>query len=252
MTQQEWNTRLEWPLAGASVLFLIAYAWSVIGDVHGPADTILQTVMWLVWVLFVADYAVNLALAKPRWRWFYGHTLDLLIVVLPFLRPLRLIRLLALFGVLHRAVGRAFRGKVTIYVIVSASLIIFVAAVAVLDSEQNQPGAHIRSFGDALWWAFTTISTVGYGDFTPITPVGRLVAVGLMISGVALLGAVTATLASWFVERVQDTEVKAQQLTRAHINEVTAELRALRAEFASLTELIAPRSAAPDDVVQSD
>lgn len=251
MTQQEWNKRLEWPLAGASVAFLVAFAWSVIGNVHGPAETTLQTVMWLVWALFVIDYVVNLALAKPRWRWFYSHIPDLLVVALPFLRPLRSIRLLALFGVLHRAGGRAFRGKVTIYVIVSASLIIFVAAVAVLDSEQNQPGAHITSFGDALWWAVTTI-TRGYGEFAPITPVGRLVAVGLMISGIALLGTVTATLATWFVERVQDTEVKSQKLTRAHIRELTAEMKALRAELASLTELIAPPSAAPDDGAPSD
>lgn len=56
-------------LAGASVAFLVAFAWSVIGNVQGHAGTTLQTVMWLVWALFVIDYVVNLALAKPRWRW---------------------------------------------------------------------------------------------------------------------------------------------------------------------------------------
>lgn len=84
----------------------------------------------------------------------------------------------------------------------------------------------------------------------PVTPVGRLVPVELIISGIALLGTVTATLATWFVERVQDTEVKSQKLTRAQIREMTAEMKALRADLASLTELIAPPAAAPDDGVR--
>ena len=78
----------------------------------------------------------------------------------------------------------------------------FVAALAVLDFERNAREASITTFGDALWWAFVTITTVGYGDYSPVTVEGRLVAVGLMLGGIALIGLVTASLASWIVERV--------------------------------------------------
>jgi voltage-gated potassium channel Kch len=94
------------------------------------------------------------------------------------------------------------RGRVGIYVAGGASLLAFCAALAVLDAERSSVDANITDFGDAIWWAVTTMTTVGYGDHYPVTPAGRLVAFGLMIGGIALLGTVTATLASWLVETV--------------------------------------------------
>jgi len=232
MRQNRWAQLADWPLAVASVVFLAAYAWSVIGRTHGQLNTALQTVMQIVWVLFVIDYVVRLILAKPRWRWFFRHIPDLLIVALPFLRPLRLLRLIALIGVLQRVAGNALRGRVAIYVVVTASLVVFTAALAELNAEQYAVGARITSFGDALWWAIVTITTVGYGDFVPVTEIGRLIAVGLMISGIALLGVVTATLASWFVERVNDKGTADQAVTRQHIAELSDQISALRAEIA--------------------
>jgi hypothetical protein len=80
----------------------------------------------------------------------------------------------------------------------------FVAALAALDAERGDPDANILDFGDALWWAITTMTTVGYGDRYPVTTTGRIVAGGLMVGGIALLGTVTATLASLLIERVAD------------------------------------------------
>ena len=85
-------------------------------------------------------------------------------------------------------------------------LLAFCAALAVLDAERSSPDANITDFGDAIWWAITTMTTVGYGDRYPVTSVGRLVAFGLMIGGIALFGTVTATLASWLVETVAGRE----------------------------------------------
>jgi voltage-gated potassium channel len=107
-------------------------------------------------------------------------------------------------------------GRVGIYVAGGASLLAFCAALAGLDAERSSPDANISDFGDAIWWAVTTMTTVGYGDHYPITSAGRLVGFGLMIGGIALLGTVTATvtatLASWLVETVAAEKGQAEDL----------------------------------------
>lgn len=202
MTLERWKRHTEWPLAAVALVFLAVYAWTVIGNLRSPEDTLPEVIMAVIWGIFVLDYAVSLFLARPRGHWFLTHLHDLAIVVLPALRPLRLLRLVTLLSILHRTAGNALRGRVTVFVIAASVLLVFVAGLAVLDAEQNAAGSNIRSFGDAVWWAFVTITTVGYGDFFPVTFLGRLIAVGLMIAGIALIGTVTAALASWFVEAI--------------------------------------------------
>jgi voltage-gated potassium channel len=125
------------------------------------------------------------------------------LVVLPFLRPLRLLRLLAFARVLNRSVAGSLVGRVSTYVLGVAIVAVGLGALAVLDSEQNARGANITNYGDALWWACTTVTTVGYGDHFPITTEGRLVAVALMIVGIAMVGAVTASVAAWMIGQVE-------------------------------------------------
>jgi voltage-gated potassium channel len=105
----------------------------------------------------------------------------------------------------------------------------------VLDAERADAHANLRSFADALWWSATTITTVGYGDHYPVTAQGRLVAAGLMLGGIALLGIVTASIASWLLERVAETEESAQAATRNDLADLTAEVRELRHQLARLT-----------------
>ncbi len=124
---------------------------------------------------------------------------DLMVIALPALRPLRALRLLMMFRALDRLVGNSLRGRVTGYLIGSTALVLFCAALTVLDIERHHSDANITTLGDAFWWATTTVSTVGYGDHYPVTGEGRLVASLLMLGGIALLGMVTATLASWLV-----------------------------------------------------
>ena len=239
MKQARWQKIADWPLTLAAIVFLAAYSFEVIGDLDGPRATVAEAVIWATWAVFLADYIINLVLAQPRWFWFRTHILDLLIVVLPMLRPLRLLRLLTLLNVLHRTAGAAFRSRVIVYVAGAATLLVFLSALAVLDSERSAPGATIVTFPDSMWWAFVTISTVGYGDFSPVTDLGRLIAVGLMLGGIALLGVVTATLASWIVERVAKQEEDSQSATRG-------EIKALSRQIAQLHEAL-DRSRAGED-----
>jgi voltage-gated potassium channel len=102
-------------------------------------------------------------------------------------------------------------------------------AAAYVDAERGAPGATITDLGDGLWWAVATMTTVGYGDVYPVTGVGRIVAVCLMAAGIALLGVVTAMLASWLIERVSETSEAGQAATRAQVADLQRQVRELAA-----------------------
>ena len=232
MTLEQWERAAEWPLIVISILFLAAYSVQVLAS-----ETVAQVAGWFMmttWVLFLIDYGVSLWLAPRRLNWFFRHLHELAIVALPMLRPLRLLRLVTLIGVLQRVAGNALRGRVVTYVIAASGLLTYIGALAMYDAEKSSPEASIQSFADAAWWAIVTITTVGYGDLSPVTTTGRVIAVGLMIGGIALLGIVTATLASWLVEKVSAEDVKTQTLTAAHLDLLRDEIKALRLEIAKL------------------
>lgn len=226
MTLNRWQQLTEWPLIAVSLLFLAAYSLQVLG--RGTAAEIAGVFITATWGLFLIDYLVSLALAPHRGKWFLKHLPDLAIVLLPMLRPLRLLRLITVISVLQRVAGNALRGRVVSYVVGGSALLIYLAALAMFDAERDSPGATITSFGDALWWAVVTITTVGYGDLSPTTALGRMIAVGLMIGGITLLGMVTATLASWLVQKVSAEDTASQAATVAHIELLRDEIRALR------------------------
>jgi voltage-gated potassium channel len=228
MTQLRWRRLAEWPLTVGAVLFLAAYAWEVLADLGPSAQIAAEVTMWVIWVLFAVDYIVNLVLAPARWRWFFTHFHEFLIVALPVLRPLRLLRLVKLLSVLQMAAGSTFRGRVVMYAAGSSVLLVTIAALAMLDVERHVPGATITSFGDALWWAVVTITTVGYGDMSPVSLPGRIIAVGIMVAGIALLGTVTAMLASWFLERVTKAEKELKAMTHQEVKELAVEVAQLR------------------------
>lgn len=201
MTYERWSRLAEWPIAAAALVFLGVYAFLVIAEPTGATLIAIDVALLVLWAVFAVDYVMRLLLARPRGRWFVRNIPLLLMVLLPFFRPLYLLRLITVLRVLRAATGAAFRGRVAIYVSVSALIIVLIGALGVLDAEQNAPGALITSFPDAVWWAIVTITTVGYGDLYPVTGLGRMIATGMMVAGIALVGSVTATFASWFVEQ---------------------------------------------------
>jgi voltage-gated potassium channel len=208
-----WERASEWPLMVAAVVFLAAYAVPILDpDLPSWLLDLCRSLSWITWGIFVVDIVVRLFLADERLRYLVRHWYDVLVLALPLLRPLRLLRLIPLLSVLNRRATMRLRGRVGVYVVGGASLLAFCAALAVLDAERSSPDANISDFGDAIWWAVTTMTTVGYGDHYPVTPAGRLVAFGLMIGGIALLGTVTATLASWLVETVAAEKEQAEDL----------------------------------------
>jgi voltage-gated potassium channel len=233
---QRWEQRTEWPLAAVALVFLSVYSVQVLDRPHGDAARILSAVSWIVWGLFVIDYIARLLLATDRPRWFLRHLFDLAIVALPLLRPLRLLRLVVLLGALQKAVGDAVRGRILIYTVSGITLLVYAASLAILEQERDQAGATITSFGKTLWWSITTVTTVGYGDLYPVTITGRVIAVLLMLGGISLVGVVAASLASWIVQRVSETESAGQAVTAAHIDQLRSEIRSLAEELRGSAE----------------
>lgn len=224
---QRFERYTEWPLAAAATAFLVLFSLQVLAPRPAYEAREFWLIDWSIWGLFILDYLARLYLAPRRWHWFLRHLLDFAIVTLPLLRPLRLLRLLILIELLQKAIGDAFRGRIVVYTVSGVLLLIYTASLAVFDEERYLHGSTINSFGKALWWSITTVTTVGYGDVYPITNTGRVIAVLLMIGGISLVGVVTAALASWIIERVAEEETVLQSATVAHIEELRAEIRAL-------------------------
>jgi voltage-gated potassium channel len=153
---------------------------------------------------------------------------DVLMLALPVLRPLRLIRLLVLMRMINRRATASLRGRVVAYVVASAALVLFCASLAVLEAERHNPDANIKSFSDAVWWASATMTTVASGDRYPTTTSGRAVGFALMLAGIALLGVVTASIASWLIDRVRDVDETAQAATRSDIDALRAQIDQLQ------------------------
>lgn len=218
--------RTEWWLAVMALAFLALYSVDVLVRPRDALGDWLDSAMVVIWVCFGVDFLIRLSLASPRFRWLLWHLPEVVILVLPVLRPLRLLSLTVVIGVLQRAIGHTIRGRVIVFTACGTVLLVYAAALAMLDAERGH-NARINNFGDAMWWSFTTVTTVGYGDTVPVTVVGRLIAVALMVAGVSLLAVVTATLASWIVERVAAEDTASQVATAAHIEELRAEVRKL-------------------------
>lgn len=233
-----WERRTEWPMVGLSVLFLGLYAWMVLDTGLTPTSRQrIDAVMWVLWAAFAVDYLVRLGLARRRLRFVLHNAFDLLVLLLPLLRQLRVLRLVVVLLTLNRRVQARVRGQVVLYVSGAVVLLGLSAALAVLEVERTAPDAKITGFADALWWTMTTVTTVGYGDYYPVTGQGKLIAAGLMIAGIALLGVVTGSIASWFVDRFGGLEQSVSASADA-TRRLDAESDRLRAEIVVLREEI--------------
>lgn len=160
-------------------------------------------------LFFLIEFAVRFYYAPHkrafmRWGW-----LDLVSSIpnLPFLRigqVLRLVRVVRVLRNFHSArnlEGYFYRNKaagVFTSVALFSVLMVLFSAFAILHVEQA-PTSNIKTAVDALWWAYVTITTVGYGDLYPVTTAGRLIATLLLTTGVGLFGTFTGLVSSWFL-----------------------------------------------------
>ena len=184
-----------------AIAFLIAFSYPAFVDpVPSSTQTLLNIVQWVSWIAFAVDLIYGLTNAKSKKQYLKKHPLEVAAVLLPFLRPLRLMRVISFGGLAIQkvAIGRQF--AITIKVFLASIFVAYISAVQITITERAVDGSNIKNFGDGLWWSITTVTTVGYGDRYPTTTEGRFLAVVLMIMGISLMGVITASVAAWFVK----------------------------------------------------
>ncbi len=196
-----------------SVIFLVLIIVDTGVDLDRSAADATEFGLIAIWAVFAVELIVLTVLAPSYRQLLREHWLDVLIVAAPFLRPLRIARLLRLLrfvGIGGRAVQALGRiasrrgvqayGAVTVVVVAVSGLLVYVF-------EDAHPDRNIGSVTDGLWWALVTATTVGYGDHFPVSVEGRALAAVLMLVGIGMLSVVTANVAAFMVESDSESEM---------------------------------------------
>ncbi len=155
----------------------------------------------IIWFIFVIDYTVRLIHSDNKWVYIKNHPFEL-IAIIPFdsifraARIVRLIRVFRLIGIgshYMKPVYKLLKTNGLDKVLIIATILLFLIPIPIVLIEPS-----IETFADALWWAVVTTTTVGYGDLSPETPIGRILAVVLMVVGIGIIGTLTSSITSFF------------------------------------------------------
>ena len=196
-----------WPMNFFAICFLYVYcAVNFHFEVAEKAPFLFSIADTVIWMVFILDFLLMLILTEQKRAFFKSHLPNLLVVLVPFLRVLRVsLLILFLVNVLGNIKNRILV-SIPIYTSLATTLFVIIGAASVYDAEYTAEGANIKTREDALWWAVVTIFTVGYGDRFPVTSEGRLYGVGLMACGIAVVGTVTASFAGWLITQIREVE----------------------------------------------
>jgi voltage-gated potassium channel len=233
-------------LALAMIPLLLA---PVIVDLTDTAKSAVTAADWFIWAAFAIEYVIRLVLTDQRARFVRREWPDLLIIVLPFLRPLRimrsaralrLLRLARLVAVLAEITreGRRLLTRHKLHYALLVTMAMVLGCALLVHAVGDGHGGSIDSVGDAIWWSITTVTTVGYGDTFPVTPAGRGVAAVLMVTGIALFGVLTANLAALLVDQGAQEPDRDGSSIAARLDRIEAQLAALTRALADDRESV--------------
>jgi voltage-gated potassium channel len=225
---RHWHRRFEWVLIPLAIWLPAQWLLESRGE---RSANLVMLVDWAVWALFVAETLTLSLLVHDRSTYLRGNWLNLAIIVLgfpliwhgtPWIAVARMLRLLVVlsvalrvWGLLRGLLGRNQLGPIILVMIVATTLAgLLVAAI--------DPA--FKSAADGIWWAWVTVTTVGYGDFAPLSLGGRLIAIVLMLGGVGFIALMSATLAEYFLE---DEEREARRLRKEILKRVHEQMTEL-------------------------
>ncbi len=244
---ERFEKQTAWPMLILSLAILPLLLIPLVADLSQRTLDIFYALDWFIWAAFAVESGIRLYLAPRKWQFVRTNVIDLVVVVVPFLRPLRVARSVRMLRLLRAArVGAlllrgidAIRDVLTRhklhYTLLVASVVTVASGVLVAEIERGAQGAKIVSIADGLWWAVSTVTTVGYGEVYPTTAAGRGVAVVLMLVGVGLFGLLAASLASFLIERGKREEVNAQDVG---LEDIAARLERIEGTLAALAYAI--------------
>jgi voltage-gated potassium channel len=196
-----------WPLTVLSVAFLFVFCASnfhlAISEQNSQAFRLIDK---FIWAIFVLDYLIMFVLAEKKSNFLKTHIPHLIVVVVPFLRVLRVARLILMLTNLLGMMKNRILVSIPIYVLSSSALFILIGAAAIYDAEYQDPGSGIKTRGDAFWWAGALIFSYFYNETPPVTEAGRLYGFLLTLCGLSIVGTITATFAGWLISQVKEIE----------------------------------------------
>lgn len=210
-----WSQRLEWPMLLLSLWIILEWYLQARGHLDATTITVSD---WTIWLFFVTETVLLTTLVDRKWEYLRNNWVNLVIIAtgLPLLwwfQPaagaLRILRVLVMFSLILQMSGRARRMLSRNHVgptIFAAFLLVVVSGFIVAGLD---PG--IGSPWEGIWWAWVTITTVGYGDIVPTTVEGRLFGAVLILMGIGLFSVMTASFSAFFVSEDKLQEVRNEQ-----------------------------------------
>lgn len=193
-----------------SIYLLISLLIDLFFDIPTEISKVLNAADNVICVFFLIEFCVRFYHAENKLQFMKWGWIDLVASIpnLPFLRAGRILRIIRLLRVIrafrsvkhfmNRVYQNKAQGLFSTIVLFAVLLLIF-SCVSILLLEKDAPNSNIKTAGDAMWWAYVTITTVGYGDHYPVTMEGRILACILMTTGIAIFGTFTAYVSSWFL-----------------------------------------------------
>ncbi len=233
-------------------IFILVLSFYVLGALVAdlffklPPDisTLLGYLDTIVCFFFFLDFCMRFQQAENKWRFMRWGWIDLLASVpasglqaAKLVRAFQILRILRALKSLQLIWRVLFRNRAEGIVVSAATatlLLVAFGAITMLLVEAPNPQSSINTPEEALWWAFVTVTTVGYGDFYPVTTAGRIVAVLLMVSGVGLFGSFAAYIGSLFVADQNEEEEKRDADDRELMHRLLAQVDSLNQEVKSL------------------
>ena len=197
-----WQRKSAWPLVGLSLAYTFVYVYPIFAypTTHG-VGSLCHWLEYVIWGIFILDYAVQLFLAEHKVTFLKKEWLALIFVVVPFFRPIRAVRGVVFLRQASTRPRESLMMTIPWILAATTALMMVIMAAAMLDVERFAPGGNIHTPADALWWSLVTVTTIGYGDKFPVTNEGRMLAAVLIIFGLGLISSLTGYFASWILQK---------------------------------------------------